>query len=68
MGVLLSEFGLEESVVLGPRFLGDLTGIETKSSVPYINELRFLFLAGIPLLFKASPPAEVFDGDAEKKQ
>ena len=46
-----------------PRFFGDLTGIETKSSVPYIREFRFLFLAGIPLLFRANPLAEDFVGE-----
>ena len=48
---------------LVPRFLGDLTGIDTKSSVPYIKEFFFLFLAGIPLLFNANPLADdFFDG------
>ena len=48
-----------------PRFFGDLTGIETKSSVPYINEFRFRFLAGIPLRFKANPLAD-FVGEPVK--
>ena len=49
-----------------PRFFGDLTGIETKSSVPYINEFRFRFLAGTPLLFKANPLADDFVGEPVK--
>ena len=51
-----------------PRFFGDLTGIETRSSVPYINEFRLRFLAGTPRLFKASPLAEDFVGEPAKNK
>lgn len=56
--------GVSEDFV--PRFFGDLMGIDTKSSVPYIKEFLFLFRAGIPLLFKANPLAEDLVGDSVK--
>ena len=49
-----------------PRFFGDLIGMDTKSSVPYINEFLFLLRAGIPLRFKANPLAEDLVGESVK--
>ena len=37
-------------------FLGDLTGMETRSSVPKMSEFFFLFLAGKPRLLSSIPP------------
>lgn len=54
------------SADFAPRFFGDLIGMETKSSVPYIKEFLFLFLAGTPLLFKANPLADDLVGDPVK--
>ena len=54
------------SISFAPRFFGDLTGMDTKSSVPYIKEFRFLFLAGTPLRFKASPLADDLVGEPTK--
>ena len=53
-------------MIFDPRFLGDLTGIDTKSSVPYIKEFRFLFLAGTPLRFNANPLADDLVGEPIK--
>ena len=41
--------------------------MDTRSSVPYINEFRFLFLAGTPLRFNSSPLADDFVGEPKNE-
>ena len=48
----------EGSSAAASLFLGDLTGMLTRSSVPYMSELSFLFLAGMPLRLSWTPPLE----------